>query len=166
MSDQNYTSADDLDTIRTILGDARFANVTTRSGRDLHSRPLAIVQDSDEFTDTLYFFTQDPSPKTADIGAHPEVNVAVSADKGHLSLSGRASVDRDPALIDKFWNPWAEAWFEGGREDPSVALLRVDVDSVEYWDTDKPAIARGFEIVKGLLTKTPPDVGDNKTVEL
>lgn len=164
MSDQNDTS--DLDIIRTILKAARHATVTTRSGDALHSRPLAIVQDEEEFTDTLYFFTQDPSAKTADVASHPEVNVAVGDDKGHLSFSGTADVTRDAALIDRFWNPWAEAWFEDGRQDPAVALLRVSVDTVEYWDMDKPSIVRGIEIVKGLLTKTPPNVGESKTVEL
>lgn len=164
MTDQSDTS--DLDIIRTILKGARFATVTTRSGDALHSRPLAVVQDEDDFTDTLYFFTQDPSGKTADVAEHPEVNVAVGDDKGHLSLSGTADVTRDAALIDRFWNPYAEAWFEDGRNDPTVALLRVSVDTAEYWDTDKPRVVKGIEIVKGLLTKTPPNVGESKTVEL
>jgi len=160
MNDQS-----DIEIIRTILKAARTATVTTRSHGDaLHSRPLGLVQD--DFTNTLWFFTQDPSPKTSDIEHHPEVNVAVSDEKGHLSLSGKASIDRDPALIDKFWNPWAEAWFDGGRDDPTVALLRVDVDTVEIWDMDKPAIAKGFELVKGLLTRNPPQVGDSRTVDV
>lgn len=155
----------DIETIRTILKAARHATVTTRSEGDaLHSRPLAILED--DFTDTLWFFTQDPSPKTTDISHHPEVNVAVSDGKGHLSFSGTASVTRDAALIDKYWNPWAEAWFENGKDDPTVALLQVDVDTVEYWDTDRPAVVKAVEIIKGLVTKTPPDVGDNRTVEI
>jgi len=155
---------DDLDTIRTILKSSNVATVTTRSGDALRSRPLAIVSE-DDFDGTLWFFTQHPSPKTNDIAEHPEVNVAVSDNKGHLSLSGTASVDRDPARIDRYWNPWAEAWFDG-RDDPTIALLRVDVDTAEYWSIDKPAVARAFEVVKGLVTKQQPDVGENKTVSL
>ncbi|CAN5300246.1 pyridoxamine 5'-phosphate oxidase family protein [soil metagenome] len=160
MSDQS-----DIEIITEILTAARYATVTTRSHGDaLHSRPLAVVQD--DFTGTLWFFTADPSPKTSDIAQHPEVNVAVGDDKGHLSMSGTASVDRDPATIDKYWNPWAEAWFEGGREDPTVALLRVDVDTVELWDMNKPGIAKAFELVKGIITRTPPNVGESRTVEV
>ena len=159
------TDQSDLELIRTILKAARTAIVTTRSHGDaLHSRPLGLVDD--DFTGTLWFFTQDPSPKTTDVAHHPEVNVSVSDGKGHLSLSGTASVDRDPALIEKFWNPWAEAWFEGGMDDPTVALLRVDVDTAEIWDMTKPAIAKGFELVKGLVTRTPPEVGDSRTVDV
>ena len=138
---------------------------TTSSAGDLHSRPLALLG-ADEFTGTLWFFTQDPSPKTQDVRLNPAVNVSVSDKKGYLSLAGTATVERDTAKIDEYWNPWAEAWFEGGREDPTVALLRVDVSTAEYWSIDKPAVARLFEVAKGLVTKSEPDVGENKTVAL
>ena len=154
-----------MTTIREILGSERTAIVTTRAGHDLHSRPLAVLQ-GDTFDGTLWFFTQDPSPKTADIGKHPEVNVSVGGSKGYLSFAGTATVSRDQTKIDEYWNPWAEAWFEGGRDDPSVALLEVTVDSVEYWDLDKPTLARALEVVRAIVTKTPPEVGESKTVEL
>jgi general stress protein 26 len=159
------TNDDDLTTISTILKAARFATITTRGAHgQLNSRPLAILQR--DFDGTLWFFTQDPSPKTAEIATHSEVNVAVGDDKGYLSLSGTASVDHDQARIDEFWNPYAEAWFEQGRTDPTVALLRVEVDTAEIWDTDKPAAVKVFETLKGIVTKTAPDIGETKTVTI
>ena len=159
------TSNDDLETIRTILSAARIASVTTQTSTGaLVSRPLAL-QDR-EFDGHIYFFTQDPSPKLDDIATNPNVNVAVDDGKGSLSLSGTATVTHDAKLIDELWNPFAEAWFEKGRQDPTVALLDVTVTTAEYWSNDKPALARGFETVKGLVTKSAPDVGENKTVTL
>ena len=157
---------DDLDTIRSIMGDTRFAIVTTRT-RDgaLVSRPLAVLQ-GDEFDGTVWFFTPEPSPKTDDIDGDPHVNVAYADGASHVSLSGTATITRDPAIIDRFWNPWAEAWFAGGRDDPAVALLQIEADTVEFWHVDKPALVRGFEVAKALITRSAPDVGDAKTVEL
>lgn len=154
-----------LEIIRRILAKARTASVTTRSsGGELHSRPLAVLED--DFVDTLWFFTADPSPKTADVTIDPQVNVSIGDGKGWLSLSGTATVSRDQDRIDKYWNPWAEAYFDGGREDPAVALLEVGVTSVHYWDLDKPAVVQAFEVVKGLLTRSAPDVGDDGVVRL
>ena len=159
------THDDDLDTIRTLLRAARTATVTTRTASGaLHSRPLALLEG--DFDGTLWFFTADPSPKTEDLRVHPEVNVAVGSDKGYLSLSGTGRVDRDPARIDELWNPWAEAYFENGRQDPAVALLRVDVETAELWDTEKPLIVKAFEIGRAIMTKTPPDVGDSTTLRI
>jgi general stress protein 26 len=155
---------DDLETIHHIMRGARFATVTTR-GADgaLFSRPLAVL--GDDFDGTVWFFTQDPSPKTAEIAGDPHVNVAYADGASHVSLSGTAKVTRDSTLIDKFWNPWAEAWFDGGRDDPSVALLEVTADTVEFWHVDKPAVVRAFEVAKGIVTGSAPDVGESRTVE-
>jgi general stress protein 26 len=158
-------SSDDLDIIRRIVKGTRVALLTTVSeGGDLHSRPLAVLED--EFDGSIWFFTADPSPKTDDIAANPSVNVSLTDGKSYLSLAGTASVDRDQERIEQLWNPMVEAWFENGREDPTVALLRVDATTAEFWSIDKPAIARTFEVVKALVTKTQPDVGENRTVEL
>ncbi|TPW70064.1 pyridoxamine 5'-phosphate oxidase family protein [Schumannella sp. 10F1B-5-1] len=162
---------DDLATVRRILTSARTATVTSRAASGaLHSRPLALlehgVDGTENFAGSLWFFTADPSEKTDEIRRHPEVNVSVADGKGHLSLSGRASIDRSQARIDLLWNPWAEAYFEGGREDPAVALLRVDVDSIEFWDLDRPALRRVVEVAAALIAHRPPEIGESRTVEL
>ncbi|MBN9185392.1 MAG: pyridoxamine 5'-phosphate oxidase family protein [Microbacterium sp.] len=156
---------DELEIVRTILKSARTASVTTQTASGaLHSRPLAVLDD--DFAGPLWFFTADPSSKTADLAAHPQVNVSVGDGKGWLSLSGVATISRDEERIDRYWNPWAAAYFEGGRDDPTVALLQVDVSSIHYWDLDKPAIVTAFEVAKGLLTRSAPDVGDNGVIQL
>lgn len=156
---------DEIEIVRTILKAARTASVTTQTAEGhLESRPLAVI--TDDFDGKLWFFTADPSPKTQDLATHPEVNVSVGDGKGWLSLSGIGSVSRDAERIDRYWNPWAEAYFEGGRDDPSVALLEVDVHTVHYWDLDKPAIATAFEVAKGLVTRSAPDVGDDGVIHL
>ncbi len=63
--------------------------------------------------------------------------------------AGAVSRARTRARIDEWWNPWVEAWFPDGKSDPSVALLKVEVENI-----------------KALITKTAPDVGENRTVEL
>jgi general stress protein 26 len=156
---------DELDTIRTIISRSKVALLTTETASgELHCRPLAVL--GHDFDGSLWFFTQDPSPKVDDVALHPKVNVAYTDGKGYLSIAGTASIEHDSTRIHQLWNPMVEAWFENGRDDPSVALLRVDAHSAEYWASDKPAVARAFEIAKAVVTKSQPDVGENRTVEL
>ena len=158
-------SESDIDIIRTIVSGTRIATLTTVSASgELHSRPLAVLDEP--FEGSLWFFTADPSPKTDDIARDPNVNVALSDGKSYLSLAGTAAVDHDQARIDELWNPFVEAWFENGKDDPNVALLRVDATSAEYWAIDKPGVVRAFEVAKALITKQQPDVGENRTVSL
>ena len=156
---------DDIEIVRTILKKARTASVTTvASSGELHSRPLGVLDG--EFEGTLWFFTEDPSAKTAEIAAHPSVNVSVGDGKGWLSFAGSARVTRDAERIDQFWNPWADAYFDGGRDDPSVARLEIEGSSFRYWDLDKPAVVTAYEMVKGILTKSRPDLGEDGVVHL
>ena len=165
MTDDTPTHEEELETIEKIMKGTRFATVTTHSADgSLYSRPLAVQEE--DFSGTVWFFTADPSPKTEDVKFDEHVNVAYVDGASCVSLAGTASVSRDQERIDKFWNPFVEAWFPGGKDDPSVALLRVDATSVEYWHVDKPGVVRTFETLRALATKTPPDVGDNRVVEL
>lgn len=159
------THDDDIETIAKLIKASKIALVTTQaSDGALHSRPLG-VQEA-EFDGDLWFFTPHPSEKTEEIAAHPQVNAAFESGKGYLSISGTASVVQDAAKIDELWSTSAEGWFEQGRDDPSVALLRIEADSAEYWSVDDPKAVVLFKVAKAALTGGTPDVGDNKTVEL
>jgi len=151
--------------VAAIVESARIAVVTTvaASGK-LVSRPLA-VQHRD-FDGTLWFFTQDPSHKTEQVAVNDQVNVAFSSDAGWVSVSGSASVSHDQAKIDEFWNSHAEAWFDGGRHDPAVALLEVEAESAEYWSVEDPKLVTAVKYAKARLTGSKPDLGENASVEL
>ncbi|RIX30040.1 pyridoxamine 5'-phosphate oxidase family protein [Amnibacterium setariae] len=156
---------DDIERLRTLIGKARIGILTTvdDDGR-LVSRPMAIKDR--EFDGDLWFFTEDPSHKTVEVRRDPQVNVALESGKGWVSLSGEAEVVRDAAKIDELWDTGAEAWFEHGREDPKVALLKVTVHSAEYWATDDPKPVVLLKYAKAAVTGGRPDVGEARTVEL
>lgn len=98
-----------------------------------HAEPLTAQLDQDQ-VDTLFFFIGKDNRLA---GGGPVMAQFVS--KGHdffACLAGNARIDNDRALIDKLWDKQVEAWFPGGKEDPNLALLRVDIDSAELWETD------------------------------
>jgi general stress protein 26 len=151
--------------VAAIVESSRIALVTTvaESGK-LVSRPLAALHR--DFDGELWFFTADPSHKTEQVALNDQVNVAFSSDHGWVSISGTASVSHDQAQIDRFWSSHAEAWFDGGRDDPAVALLRVVAHSAEYWTLEDPKLVTAVKYAKARLTGQQPDLGENATVEL
>lgn len=103
------------------------------TGARRHAEPMTAQLDKDS-VDTLWFF----AGKDNRLAAGGEA-AAEFVSKGHdffASMSGTVSVSNDQAQIDKLWNPQAAAWFEGGREDPNLALLRFDIAHAELWETD------------------------------
>lgn len=156
---------EDTQKVTDLVESARIALVTTvAEGGKLVSRPLALPDRP--FDGVLWFFTQDPSHKTAQVQANNQVNVSVQADHGYVSISGTGSVSKDQTMIDELWSKHAEAWFEGGRDDPGVALLRVEADSAEYWSIDSPKVITMIKYAQAMVTGQRPDLGDNASVDL
>lgn len=114
------------------MADSPYVMVGPADGH-AHHEPLTAQLDEDQ-VDTLFFFIG----KTNRLAGGGRV-MAQFVSKGHdffACLDGQARIDNDPAQIDKLWNNQVEAWFPEGRNDPNLALLRVDIESAELWETD------------------------------
>jgi general stress protein 26 len=127
--------------LRKLVKGARVAMLTTvAADGSLRSRPMAAVKAV--LGEDIWFFTRASAPKTGEIRDHDRVNVTFSdedADR-YLSVSGRASIVRDAARIDELWSGRMKAWFPGGKKDPDLALLRVQIEHAEYWDSKQAAM--------------------------
>lgn len=154
----------DQPTFVDLVGGVRIAMMTTvAADGTIMSRPMAVQQVDDDAT--VWFFAFADSPKTVQLALRPQVNLIFIDGDTYVSASGTAHLLDDVAKKKSLWNPFAEAWFQNGPEDPAVALIRVDLTGGEYWDSpDKPAQLLG--LVKGLLGKGAPLDGDNAKLEL
>jgi general stress protein 26 len=120
--------------LRKLIKGARVVTLTTEAadGR-LRSRPMLPGAFD---AGALWFLTRAASAKTADVNENQKVNLAYSArkDERYVSVSGAASIVRDAARVKALWDREHKAWFSGGKGDPDLAVLRVNVEHVEYWD--------------------------------
>lgn len=155
---------DGMKELAKIVKDADIAILTTVNAHgQLVSRPLA-VQDTD-FDGDLWFFTDDPSPKADEIRANPQVNVSISSGKGYVSIAGTATLTKDRAKIDELWSASVKPWFDG-KDDPKIALIKVDGDTAEYWSLDTPRVVAAIKIAKGMVSGDRPDPRKNEVVDL
>jgi general stress protein 26 len=157
-----------LKDLREKIKDVRFGMFTTLDpDGKLSSRPMTSQQVDDQ--GQIWFFTSDVSDFVRHLPEHPRVNVSFSdpEDSLYVSISGNAELTRDRAKIDELWNPLAAAWFDGGKDDPHLALIRVHIDSAEYWDTHSSKMTQLYALAKSALTgKAPRYLGDHKKITL
>ena len=160
--------AGDVEKLRDLIKGIKFAMLTTEDETgDLRSRPM-VVQET-EFDGDLWFFTDASSPKVAEIRQHQKVNVSLSDPdrKSFVSVSGTAQLVRDRKKAEELWNPAYKAWFPDGLDDPNLALLKVNVEKAEYWDSPGSAVVHLAGFVKALATGQRYDsAGENEKVEL
>jgi general stress protein 26 len=121
--------------LRKLIKGARIAMFTTTAadGR-LRSRPMATLKGG--FDGDLWFVTRSTTPKAEEIRDNQHVNVAYADPEGerYASISGLASLVRDPAKVEELWSRRLRAWFPGGKKDPELALIRIRIDRAEVWD--------------------------------
>ncbi|SMP49018.1 pyridoxamine 5'-phosphate oxidase family protein [Noviherbaspirillum suwonense] len=165
MSQEASTQLKDL---KEKIKDVKFGMFTTLDpDGKLSSRPMTSQQLDDD--GNLWFFTSDVTDFVRHLNEHPNVNVAFSDpdDSLYVSVAGHAELTRDRAKIDELWSPLVSAWFDGGKDDPHLALIKVDVSSAEYWDTHSSKMTQLYALAKSALTgKAPRDLGEHKKITL
>ena len=55
-------------------------------------------------------------------------------------------------MVEKLWNPFVAAWFQGGKDDPKLALLRLDAEHAEVWLNGSSLVA-GVKMLFGVDPK-------------
>lgn len=156
---------DELQTLAKLIDKARIGLITTvNEDGHLVSRPMAIRDR--EFDGDLWFFTEDPSHKTNEVRGNPQVNVAIDTHHGWVSLAGEAEIVKDPAKIDELWDTGAAAWFENGRDDPKVSLLRVTAHSAEMWTQSDPTPVVLLKYARAAAAGGRRRIGRATTVDL
>jgi general stress protein 26 len=154
------------DKVWELIRNVQVAMMVTldEQGR-MRGRPMRAVS-TKEFTGTLWFFTSQPSPKTDEIQHDDRVLLAYAdpSKQDYVSVSGTAQVIRDPAKQKELWSEPLRTWFPNGPEDPHAALLKVEVEGAEYWDSPSSTFVHAYGYVKALTTGEPPAAGENDKV--
>jgi general stress protein 26 len=115
---------------------------------DGHARPM--TAQIDDARSPIWFFTVKENAIVQNLGKSNRA-IATFTSKGHdlfATVHGSVSLDRDRATIDLLWNRFVAAWYEGGKDDPRLALLRLDAERAEIW-LDASSLLAGIKLLLG-----------------
>ena len=119
---------------------------------DGHARPMTAQLEGDR--SPIWFFTTKDNAIVRNLGKGNRV-IATFTSKGHdifATIHGTVNLDNNRATIDKLWNRYVAAWFEGGKDDPKLALLRLDAERAEIW-VDASSLVAGIKLLLGVDPK-------------
>jgi len=121
---------------------------------DGHTRPMTAQFEDDRAP--IWFFTSKDNAIVEKLGEGGSNRaIATFASKGHdlfATVQGTLRVDTDRAVVERLWNPFVAAWYEEGKEDPKLALLRLDAESAEIWENGNSLVA-GAKMLLGIDPK-------------
>jgi general stress protein 26 len=150
--------------LHELLEDFGVAMLVTRTADGcMRARPMALAEA--EPGGRLWFATEQGSGKLDEIENDSHVVVTMQSSTKFISLSGRATPVDDREKIVRLWKPKWTVWFPGGKDDPSLRLLRIDGHTGEYWDySGTRGIKYLIEEGKALLTGSRPDVAHDASI--
>ncbi|HEY0710543.1 MAG TPA: pyridoxamine 5'-phosphate oxidase family protein, partial [Polyangia bacterium] len=130
---EKLTEAEKRKHLHELIEEFDSAMLVTRTpAGELRARPLAIAEAQED--GLLYFATSIDSGKVHEVESDAHVCVTLQDKRRFVSISGRARVVQDRALIDDLYEEEWKVWFPKGKGDPSLAVLVVDATAAEYWD--------------------------------
>ena len=115
---------------------------------DGHTRPMTAQVEGDR--GPIWFFTAKDNTIVQNLQNGGRA-IATFASKGHnlfATIHGQLSVQNDRVVIDRLWNSFIAAWYEQGKDDPKLALLRLDPERAEIWLNGSSLVA-GIRILLG-----------------
>lgn len=121
------------------------------NGGDGHAQPMtAQLHDRVEGRGPIWFFTAKDVDLVRAMGSGAPATIHF-ASKGHdlfASIEGRLEPENDREKIERLWNPFVAAWYEGGKDDPKLQLLRFDPDHAQIWLNENSLFA-GVKLLLG-----------------
>ncbi|MDO6584948.1 pyridoxamine 5'-phosphate oxidase family protein [Salipiger sp. 1_MG-2023] len=128
-------------------------------------RPVPMSPQGDAEGKAIWFITARGS--AADRGARSggEATFYIADSKAHLyaNVFGTLEAVNDSEKLDELWNAFAAAWFENGREDAAVQLVKFTPREAEVWSGDG-GVSFLYEIAKANLAGDTPDAGEHGRV--
>jgi general stress protein 26 len=119
---------------------------------DNHARPMTAQVEG--HSGPIWFFSSKDTEivQTVKSGQPAFFTFASKGNALFATVHGTITADNDRAVIDRLWNKFIAAWFEQGKEDPKLALLRFDPERAEIWE-DEWSLVAGIKLLMGVDPK-------------
>lgn len=163
MADLKKLKENAVEQIWERLSDARFVMLGSTNPAH-HMQPMTpqVADDRGE----IWFYSDNTSELFEAASQTPgNVHMCLGDKDYQACISGRLSVGQDQEMVDRFWSPVVAAWFEGGKADPKLGMLRLQPVDAAIWATDANSVTFAWEMAKANIKDEKPDIGARESVE-
>ena len=164
---ENLSDQDAVDKIKELVKSEQMCLFTTQlSTIPLSTRPMSAMEADKE--GNIWFFSAKSSDKNEHILADPRVQLFFSNSSNYefLSVYGTAAITEDREKIEKYWTPMIKAWFQNGKDDPEITLIKVTPKEAYYWDTKNNKAISMLKIFTSVVTGKTMDDGVEGTLKV
>lgn len=168
MSTENLANTEAIQKLKDLAMkiDVGMLCTHTSDSKHVHAVPMSTQEVDDE--GNIWFLFSSESDSFNHLQADSQICLLYS-DPGNysfLSIHADTETSQDPIRIEKYWNPMVEGWFEKGKEDPRIRILKVKPHEAHYWDTKSNKLVTFFKVAMSGITGSKMDVGREGDLKL
>lgn len=138
------------------------------TGSGQHPQPMTIFPDNK--SGVIWFISSSESDLVQVVGDGAETACTVQSKAGdyHASLIGKIEIADNKEKLDELWSFGVAAWFEHGRDDPKVTLLKYTPREAAVWETEGSSIKVGIKLMRTAMKDgdNSPGVGEHHILNL
>jgi len=157
---KDLQKAEGLKKIKELAEKIDFCMFCTKLGHfPFDSRPMSTREVDEE--GNIWFFSRLDSNKNADIlnDNRVELLYASPKDSHFLVVSGHAKILKDREKSEELWTIFAKTWFQEGKDDPELSLIKVEPEYAHYWDTKHGRMVSLLKVAASVVTGKTMDDG-------
>lgn len=168
MSTENLKQQEAIEKLRNLVDSIDIGMVCTfEAGSDYpHAVPMSRQEVDDD--GAIWFLFSSESETHHHLQQHNKLSLLYS-DVGNyefLTINGTGQISQDKARIDKYWNKMVEAWFEQGKDDPRIRVLKVTPIEGNYWDNKANKFVTFLKMAASAVSGKQMDIGRTGELEL
>ena len=168
MSTENLQNQEAIEKLKELVNKIDIGMLCTyrKNNEYVHAVPMS-RQEVDDEGNIWYLFSSE-SDTFKNLQENNKVSVLFSqpSDYNFLNINGTAEISVDQERIEKYWNNFVEAWFEKGKEDPRIRVLKVNVQDANYWDTKTNKLFTFFKVLASAVSGSKMDIGREGSLDL
>lgn len=168
MSTENLQNQEAIDKLKEMVDKIDIGMLCSKlSESDYpHAVPMSRQEVDDE--GNIWFLFSSESETHENLQKNKKVSLLYAdiSNYNFLSINGTAEISEDAARIEKYWNKMVEAWFEKGKEDPRIRVLKVTPTEAHYWDNKTNKLVTFMKIAASVVSGQKLDIGREGSLEL
>jgi general stress protein 26 len=168
MSTENLKNQEAIEKLQEMINKIDIGMMCSQvpGSKVIHAVPMSRQEVDDEGNIWYLISTDSESYKNFEITPYANVLFSDVRDYNFLSLCGDVEISRDQARIEKYWVNAMEAWFEKGKEDPRIRVMKITPGEAHYWDNKTNKLVTLIKVATSAVTGAKMDIGREGDLEI
>jgi general stress protein 26 len=165
--EKNLMGKEAIEKMRELVEHNRICMFTSNVEEvPLQTRPMTTQEVDDE--GNFWFFSPKDSHKNYEVRSDARVQLlfANTSASEYLTVYGMATIVNDREKIGQMWSPMAKAWFQEGKDDPNLSLIKVAPEDAYYWEPKQNKMVTLLKIASSAISGKKMDIGQQGSLKI